>query len=474
MLRRTDFYIDGAWVAPSGQERIPVCDPAVEEVVGVVSQGTPDDVDRAVAAARQAFRTYGLSDKQDRIALMRRIIDVYSARTEEIARTISMEMGAPITFAREAQTASLIGQFEQAIDTLRHYEFERPMDGSTMVRREPIGVCGLITAWNWPLNLIASKLAYALAAGCTVVLKPSEVAPLSAMLLADVMHDAGVPAGVFNLVNGDGATVGQSISAHPDIDMISFTGSTRAGVLIAKAAADSVKRVHQELGGKSANIILPDVDLQAAVHANVRRSFLNSGQSCQAPTRMLVHRSRHEEALGHAKAAAESIAYGDPAAEETVMGPVVSEIQYERVQSMIRSGLAQGARLVCGGLGRPDGLERGFFVRPTIFGDVGNHMTIAREEIFGPVLPVIPYDTEDEAVDIANDTPYGLANYIQSGDGARARRLAARLRSGRVYINTMGQNSQAPFGGYKQSGNGREGGEFGLEEYLEVKAIIGS
>ncbi|MEU1303699.1 aldehyde dehydrogenase family protein [Streptomyces shenzhenensis] len=472
MLQRTNLYIDGAWVAPLGPDRIEVVNPATEQVVGVVAQGTAADVDLAVAAARRAFETYGQSTVDARVALLRAVIDGYTARLDEIAATISAEMGAPITFARQAQAASLIGQFARAIETLRKYELEAPLSGSVTVRREPIGVAGLITAWNWPLNLIAGKLAYALAAGCTVVLKPSEVAPLSAMLLAEVIHDAAVPAGVFNLVNGDGAMVGQSISAHPDIDMISFTGSTRAGILIAKAAADSVKRVHQELGGKSANIILPDADHATTVAAGVRRAFKNSGQSCQAPTRMLVHRSRYAEALEHARATAESIRYGDPADPATEMGPVVSAPQFERVQAMIRSGIEQGARVVTGGLGRPEDVETGWFVRPTIFGDVDNSMTIAREEIFGPVLPIIPYDSEDEAVAIANDTRYGLANYVQSADRTHALTLVPRLRSGRVYVNTVDATETAPFGGYKQSGNGREEGEFGLEEYLETKAVI--
>ncbi|WP_238009361.1 aldehyde dehydrogenase family protein [Dactylosporangium sp. AC04546] len=472
MSHSTDFYIDGGWVAPLGPDRIEVVNPATEQVAGVVAQGTAADVDLAVAAARRAFETWGRTTPDERITFLRAVIDGYTARLDEVAATISAEMGAPITFARQAQAASLIGQFERAIETLQKYELATPLSGTVTIRREPIGVAGLITAWNWPLNLIAGKLAYALAAGCTVVLKPSEVAPLSAMLLAEVIDEAGLPAGVFNLVNGDGATVGQRISAHPDVDMVSFTGSTRAGILIAKAAADSVKRVHQELGGKSANIILPDADHEQAVAAGVRRAFKNSGQSCQAPTRMLVHRSRYDEALRYARQTAESIRYGDPADPVTEMGPVVSGAQFERVQSMIRSGIDQGARVVTGGLGRPSDVGTGWFVRPTIFGDVDNSMTIAREEIFGPVLPIIAYDTEDEAVAIANDTPYGLANYVQSADREHALALAPRLRSGRVYINTMDATETAPFGGYKQSGNGREEGEFGLEEYLETKAVI--
>jgi aldehyde dehydrogenase (NAD+) len=471
MLGRTEFYINGNWVAPAEAGRIEVQNPASEDVIGAVGCGTAKDVDLAVKAARAAFPLFAATDREERITLIERIIAIFESRDRDIASVISQEMGSPISFAYQAQTKGPLQHFRMAVETLRGYEMQRPMRGAVVVR-EPIGVCGMITAWNWPLSLIASKLAYALAAGCTVVLKPSEISPLSALMLAEVLHDANVPCGVFNLVNGDGPTVGHAIASHPDIDMVSFTGSTRAGVLVAKAAADTVKRVHQELGGKSANIILPDADVAAAARANVQRLFANAGQSCQAPTRMLVHANRYEEALAHAKTAAEQVRIGDPSNPETFLGPVVSEAQFERVQGFIEGGIAEGARLITGGLGRPEGFARGYFVKPTIFGDVNNQMQIARGEIFGPVLPILPYADVDEAVEIANDTPYGLATYVQGATAAEARALAPRLRSGRVYVNTTGQHLLAPFGGYKQSGNGREQGEFGLEEYLEVKAII--
>jgi aldehyde dehydrogenase (NAD+) len=471
MLGRTEFYIDGEWVKPAEAGLIEVRNPATEEVIGAVGRGTAEDVDLAVKAARHAFPLFAATDRRERIALIERIIAVFESRARDIASVISQEMGSPITFAYQAQAMGPLQHFRMAVETLRDYAMERPMHGAVVVR-EPIGVCGLITAWNWPLSLIASKLAYALAAGCTVVLKPSEISPLSALMLAEVLHDSKVPRGVFNLVNGDGPTVGNAIASQPDVDMVSFTGSTRAGVLVAKAAADTVKRVHQELGGKSANIILPGADVATAAQANVQRLFANAGQSCQGPTRMLVHASRYEEALAHARAAAEQVKTGDPSNPETFLGPVVSEAQFERVQGFIESGIAEGARLMTGGIGRPDGLARGYFVKPTVFGDVNNQMRIAREEIFGPVLPILPYADVDEAVEIANDTPYGLATYVQGATAAEARALAPRLRSGRVYVNTMGQHLLAPFGGYKQSGNGREQGEFGLEEYLEIKAVI--
>ncbi|MFB9950716.1 aldehyde dehydrogenase family protein [Rhizobium puerariae] len=471
MLGRTEFYIDGRWVAPGGVGRIDVENPATEEIIGVVGEGVPSDVDAAVKAARAAFPSFSATSKSERLALLERIVSVFESRTHDIASVISREMGSPISFAYKAQACGPLDHFRTAIQTLQSYSFTHEIDGAEVVR-ESIGVCGFITAWNWPLSLIASKLAYALAAGCTVVLKPSEISPLSALMLAQVLHDAEVPAGVFNLVNGTGPVVGHAIASHPDIDMVSFTGSTRAGVLIAKAAADTVKRVHQELGGKSAHIVLPDADVAAAAHANVQRLFANAGQSCQAPTRMLVHSSRYEEALIHARNAAEQVKVGAPSDPDTFLGPVVSKTQFDRVQTLIESGISQGARLVTGGLGKPEGLSKGHFVRPTIFGDVDNSMTIAREEIFGPVLPIISYSSVDEAVAIANDTPYGLATYIQAETKAEARELAPRLRSGRVYLNSMGAHTRAPFGGYKQSGNGREQGEFGLEEYLEVKAII--
>jgi aldehyde dehydrogenase (NAD+) len=472
MSNSAKFYIDGQWVEPVSPCLFDVVNPASEEVAGQISLGSNADVDRAVMAARRAFPAYSQTIKKERIALLQRIIELYSARSEELAQTMTLEMGSPITFSRDVQATNALGHFKQMVEVLKSYKLQRFM-GGTLIRREAIGVCGLITPWNWPLNQITSKLAPALAAGCTVVLKPSEVAPLSAILFAEILHDAGVPKGVFNLVNGDGPTVGEAISRHPDIDMVSFTGSTRAGILVAKAAADTVKRVAQELGGKSANIVLPDADLEKAVPAGVLRSFTNTGQSCQAPTRMLVHRSQRDEAVAIAKRTAEAVRVGDPLDANTTMGPLVSKAQFDKVQGLIERGIQEGATLVCGGAGRPVGFNRGYYVRPTIFADVKPEMTIAREEIFGPVLSMLTYDTEKQAVAMANGTTYGLAGYVQSGDLARARRVAARIRAGRVYLNGAPADQSVPFGGYKQSGNGREHGVFGFEEFLEVKAVLG-
>jgi aldehyde dehydrogenase (NAD+) len=425
-----------------------------------------------VAAARRAFPAFSQTGREERLELLQRIIKGYKARLKDLARAMTLEMGSPITFSREVQAVNALGHFKQMVKVLKAYKFERLM-GGTLVRREPIGVCGLITPWNWPLNQITAKLAPALAAGCTVVLKPSEVAPLSGIIFAEVLHDAGVPAGVFNLVNGDGSGVGEAIARHPDIDMVSFTGSTRAGILVAKGAADTVKRVTQELGGKSANIVLPDADLGKAVPAGVLRCFTNTGQSCQAPTRMLVHRSQLDEAAALAKQTAETVKIGDPRKRETTMGPLVSKAQFDKVQGLIERGIEEGATVVCGGAGRPAGFNRGYFVRPTVFSDVTPQMAIAREEIFGPVLSMLTYETEEEAVAIANDTTYGLAGYVQSGDIEHARRIAAQIRAGRIYLNGAPSDNSVPFGGYKQSGNGREHGVFGFEEYLEVKAVLG-
>jgi aldehyde dehydrogenase (NAD+) len=472
MPNNAKFYIDGQWVEPAEPRLFDVVNPATEEVAGQVSLGTGADVDRAVAAARRAFPDYAQTTRKDRLALLQQIVDAYEARFEELAQAMTLEMGSPITFSREVQAVNALGHFKQMLEVLKSYKFERYM-GGTLIRREPIGVCGLITPWNWPLNQITSKLAPALAAGCTVVLKPSEVAPLSGIIFAEILHDAGVPKGVFNLVNGDGPIVGEAISRHPDIDMVSFTGSTRAGILVAKAAADTVKRVAQELGGKSANIVLPDADLDRAVPAGVLRCFTNTGQSCQAPTRMLVHRSQMEQAAAIAKRAVESVRLGDPLDPQTTMGPVVSKAQFDKVQGLIERGLAEGATAVCGGAGRPAGFNRGYFVRPTVFTGVTPAMTIAREEIFGPVLSMLTYETDEEAIAIANDTTYGLAGYVQSGDVTRARKVAARIRAGRVYLNGAPADNSVPFGGYKQSGNGREHGVFGFEEFLEVKAVLG-
>ncbi len=467
-----DFYINGKWVAPVTPKTLDVINPATEEPIGRISLGSAADVDKAVAAARTAFETFGRSSRDDRIALLERVIAAYRARMGEIAETISLEMGAPMWLARAAQGPAGLAHFTQMLEVLKSYAFVENR-GTTRLLKEPIGVCGFITPWNWPINQIACKVAPALAAGCTMVLKPTEIAPFNGIVFAQILHDAGVPPGVFNLVNGDGPTVGAAIAAHPGIDMVSFTGSTRAGIQVAKAAADSVKRVTQELGGKSANIILDDADLKRAVEGGVRSCFTNSGQSCNAPTRMLVPRARHAEAVAIAKAAAEKVNVGDPRAEGVTIGPVVSKAQFDKIQRLIDAGIKEGADLVAGGPGRPAGLDRGYYVRPTVFANVRNDMTIAREEIFGPVLSILPYDNEEEAIRIANDTVYGLSGYVSAGDTERALRVASRLRTGNVHLNGAGPDFSAPFGGYKQSGNGREWGAFGFEEFLETKAVMG-
>jgi aldehyde dehydrogenase (NAD+) len=471
-MEEMKFYIDGRWVQPAIPSKVDILNPATEEAFGRVSLGSGVDVDRAVQAARRAFTVYSQVSVEERLSYLRKIIDGFRARLPELARMMTLEMGAPITFATERQATVALFHFEEAERVLARFEFEERV-GPGIIRHEPIGVCGLITPWNWPLNQVASKVAPAIATGCTVVLKPSEVAPLSAMLLAEIIHEAGLPAGVFNLVNGDGPTVGEAIAAHPGIDMVSFTGSTAAGVRVAKLAADTIKRVAQELGGKSANIILRDADLRASVVAGVHACYTNAGQNCQSPTRMLVHRSQREAAFEAARAAVAGIRIGDPLDPATTMGPLVSQSQFDKVQGLIQSGLDEGATLVAGGPGRPAGLNRGYYVRPTVFGDVDARMRIAREEIFGPVLAIMNYDTEDEAIEIANDTPFGLAGFVQSSDPDRARRVASRIRAGRVYLNGAPFDRSLPFGGYKQSGNGREFGIYGFREYLEVKAILG-
>jgi len=468
----TKFYIDGAWVDPVVPKLFEVINPATEEVTGQISLGSSKDVNRAVTAARKAFPAFSATSREQRLELLQRIVKLYEERSSELAKAMTAEMGSPITFSNEVQTVNALGHFTEMVSVLQSYEFERFM-GGTLIRREPIGVCGLITPWNWPLNQVTSKLAPALAAGCTVVLKPSEIAPLSTVLLMEILHEAGVPNGVVNLVNGDGPGVGAAISKHPDIDMVSFTGSTRAGILIAKAAAKTVKRVTQELGGKSPNIILGGVDLEKAVPAGVLRCYTNTGQSCQAPTRMLIHKSQRDEAVALAKKTAEQVKLGDPLDPATQMGPLVSKAQFDKVQGLIEKGIQEGATLVTGGPGRPAGFNRGYFVRPTVFADVTPTMTIAKEEIFGPVLSMMTYGTEDQAIKIANKTSYGLAGYVQAGDIADARRIASKIRAGRVYLNGAPADRSVPFGGYKQSGNGREHGVFGLEEYLEVKAVLG-
>ncbi len=467
------FYIDGAWVDPiGGGKPFEVVNPATEEVAGTISLGSAADVDRAVAAAKAAFPSYSATSVEERIKLLRRIKEVYNSRYDEVANAITTEMGAPKGFARDVQTKTAVDHFDETIDILGRYRFEY-IDGSTLISKEAIGVCGFITPWNWPINQVVAKLAPALATGCTSVLKPSEIAPLSAILLAEILHEAGVPKGVFNLVNGDGPTVGAAISSHPDIDMVSFTGSTRAGILIAKAAAETVKRVTQELGGKSANIILPDADLKAVIAAGTMRCFYNTGQSCQAPTRMFVQAKQYDEAVAIAAETARNVKVGDPKADGTILGPLVSKMQFEKVQHLIEVGIKEGATLAAGGTGRPEGVNRGYFVRPTVFANVTPDMTIAREEIFGPVLSMLSYDTEEQAIAMANATSYGLAGYVQSGSVANARRVASKLRAGRIYMNGAPSDTKAPFGGYKQSGNGREHGEFGFDSFLEVKAVLG-
>ena len=466
------FYIDGAWVDPIEPKEFKVINPATEEPAGVISMGGPKDVDRAVAAAKRAFEGYSVSAPAERLALLERVLAAYKSHYDEIAQAISTEMGAPISLAKGSQTRIGVGHISAMIEVLKKFQFEE-VRGTTRLVQEPVGVCALITPWNWPMNQVAAKVVPALAAGCTMVLKPSEYSPFSAVLWAKVMHEAGVPAGVFNLINGDGPGVGAPLSAHRDVDMVSFTGSTRAGTEVARNAAATVKRVHQELGGKSPNVLLDDADFERAVKQGVLHVFQNSGQSCNAPTRMLVPAARMAEVEAIAKRVAQSVIVGDPASEKTNVGPVVSKLQFERVENYIAKGIAEGAHLVTGGPGRPETLTRGHFVKPTIFSNVRNDMTIAREEIFGPVLCILPYRSEDEAVQIANDTPYGLAAYVWSSDPARARRVGGRIRAGQVSLNGAYGDMQTPFGGFKMSGNGREYGEFGLRDFLEVKAVIG-
>jgi aldehyde dehydrogenase (NAD+) len=466
------FYIDGAWVDPVEPKELKVINPATEEVAGVISMGSSKDVDRAVAAARRAFDSYSRTSPAERLALMERILAAYKAHYDEIAQAISIEMGAPITLSKGSQTGIGVGHISAMIEVLKNFKFEE-MRGTVRLVQEPVGVCALITPWNWPMNQVAAKVVPALAAGCTMVLKPSEYSPFSAIIWAKVMHEAGVPAGVFNLINGDGNGVGAPLSSHREVDMVSFTGSTRAGSEVARNAAASVKRVHQELGGKSPNVLLDDADFERAVTKSVLHVFQNSGQSCNAPTRMLVPAAKLAEVEAIAKRVAESVVTGDPASEKTNLGPLVSKLQFERVEGYIAKGIAEGAKVVIGGSGRPDGLTKGYFVKPTIFSNVRNDMTIAREEIFGPVLCILPYDNEEQAVQIANDTPYGLAAYVWSKDNLRARRIGGRIRAGQVTLNGAAGSMNTPFGGFKMSGNGREWGEFGLRDFLEVKAVIG-
>lgn len=467
----TKFYINGAWVEPQSQARMGVENPATEEIVAEVALGNQADIDAAIAAARAAFDAYTVWPVADRIALVKRILEVYNDRYEDFAQAMSTEMGAPIEWARGAQAWAGQVHIEATIKAAEEMAWEYSR-GTTRIVHEGIGVCALITPWNWPMNQIACKVAPALIAGCTMVLKPSEIAPLSGVLFAEVCHAAGVPAGVFNLVNGTGPEVGARMSSHPSVDMVSFTGSTRAGTAVAAAAAPTVKRVAQELGGKSANIILPSADLEAAVAAGVNAIMSNTGQSCDAPTRMFVQRDQQAQALAVAKATAEAITVGDPRSSETTMGPLISKAQFDKVQRLIQSGIDEGATLVTGGVGRPAGLNRGWFVRPTIFGDVQNEMTISKEEIFGPVLAILPYDTVEDAIRMANDTVYGLAAYI-AGPVEEAKPVARRLRAGTVNLNYPDWDTSAPFGGYKQSGNGREYADWGIHDFCEIKGIVG-
>ncbi len=475
MLQKREFYINGRWVSPAKANDFEVINPSDEEPCAVISLGGKADTDAAVAAAKSAFGDWSVTPKEERIALVEKIFEFYEARADDMAEAISLEMGAPIDWARTQQTPSGTWHIKNFLRAIKSFEFDRMLGEhapNDRILYEPIGVCGLITPWNWPMNQVTLKVIPALLTGCTMVLKPSEIAPLSSLLFAEIVHEAGAPAGVFNLVNGDGAGVGTQLSSHPDVDMISFTGSARAGVLISKNAADTLKRVHLELGGKGANIIFPDAD-EKAVKRGTQHCFNNTGQSCNAPTRMLVQRDIYDDAIETAVGVANATRVGPADKEGRHIGPVVSQAQFDKIQNLIQKGVDEGARLVAGGVGRPEGFNRGYFVRPTVFADVSNDMTIAREEIFGPVLSIIPFDTEDEAVSIANDTPYGLTNYVQSTDGAKRNRVARRLRSGMVEMNGQSRAAGSPIGGMKASGNGREGGVWGLEDFMEVKAVSG-
>jgi len=473
MKNLTKFYIDGAWVEPHSTDRLKVLNPATEGQVGSVAMGDAMDVNRAVAAASKAFESFSQTSKAERLALLHRLKEVTEARFEDLAQAMSLEMGAPISMAREAHADAAVGHLQGFIDALTTLEERLTLDNEDVLLREPIGVCGLITPWNWPMNQIVLKVVPALAVGATCVLKPSEHTPISAMIYAEIIHEAGYPAGVFNLVHGDGPTVGAAMSCHPDVQMMSFTGSTRAGIAVTHDAADTIKRVTLELGGKSPNLVFADCDLVQRVTASVEECMYNTGQSCDAPTRLLVERSCYDEVLQIAKGAAKATLVGNPSEEGEHIGPLFDKIQFDRVQAMIEVGISEGATLLAGGLGRPKGLDVGWYVKPTIFANVSNNMRIAQEEIFGPVLVIIPFETEDEAIAIANDTPYGLASYMQTGSKDRAARVASKLRAGSVHINGAGINYGTPFGGYKQSGNGREGGMMGLEDYLETKTLHG-
>ncbi len=471
-MHARQFYIDGAWVEPSGAETLEVIDPSTEEPFETIALGTAADVDRAVVAARAAFPAFAETARRERHEMLKRLVAVYEARYEDMAQAISREMGAPIAFSREQQAAAGLGHLQQMVKAMETFSWEEQR-GSTRIVKEPIGVVGMITPWNWPMNQIVCKVAPAIAAGCTMVLKPSEIAPINAVIFAELIDEIGLPKGVFNMVHGTGPDVGEAISSHPDVDMVSFTGSTRAGVSVARNAAATVKRVHQELGGKSPNIILPDADFESAVRQGTANMMENTGQSCDAPSRMFVPQDRMAEAAEIAKAVAEAVKVGDPRSEESEVGPLVSKTQFDKVQDLIEAGISEGATLVTGGPGLPEHLNRGYYVRPTVFADVQPEMRISREEIFGPVLSILGYRDEEQAIEMANDTPYGLAGYVQGGDIERARRVARRIRAGRITINYADFDTNAPFGGYKQSGNGREFSDFGLEEFLETKGMLG-
>ncbi len=475
MLDKRQFYINGKWVAPSAPHDLEVINPSNEESCAVISLGSEGDTNAAVVAAKAAFEPWMATSKEERLALLEKLLEVYNNRADDMAEAISMEMGAPIDLSKQQQVMSGSWHIENFIRDFRDFKFDRMLGShapNDRILMEPIGVVGMITPWNWPMNQVALKTVPAMATGCTMVLKPSEIAPLSSMVFAEIVDEAGFPVGVFNMVNGDGLGVGTQLSGHPDVDMISFTGSTRAGAAIQKNTADTVKRVSLELGGKGANIVFADAD-EKAVKRGVLHCMNNTGQSCNAPTRMLVQREIYDAAVETAAATANRITVGPASEEGRHMGPVVSEVQFNKIQGLIEKGIEEGANLIAGGPGRPEGMNRGYFVRPTVFADVNNQMTIAREEIFGPVLSIIPFNTEEEAVAIANDTPYGLTNYVQTQDGDKANRVARRLRAGMVEMNGQGRAAGSPFGGYKQSGNGREGGVWGLEDFLEVKAVSG-
>jgi len=472
MSHELEFFIDGDWVAPAVARDFAVINPATEEQIAVISLGSKVDVDRAVAAARKAFETYSLTSVSERLRLLDHLIAAYTRRQEDLAVAISTEMGSPIDWARTAQAPAGLDHLVEARDVLATYDFSEELK-STRVVREPIGVCGLITPWNWPANQVMAKLAPALAVGCTVVLKPSEISPLSALIIAEMVEEAGYPAGVFNLINGDGPGVGDAMTRHPGIDMVSFTGSTRAGILVAKNAAETVKRVSQELGGKSPHIVFGDVNFEESVARCARRCFSNSGQTCIAPTRLLVPAERMDEAVAIASSVANKIIVGNPTSPETQMGPLANAVQFKKVQELIASGVEEGATLAAGGIGRPSGLDRGYFVQATVFGNVKPEMQIAKEEIFGPVLSIIGFQDEDDAIQIANDTPYGLSANVSCHDLKKAERVARRIRAGMVHVNNAPMDASAPFGGYKQSGNGREQGKYGFEDYVEIKSIFG-